>query len=119
MTHVLHLAASPFRLIREGRKTIELRLYDEKRKRIRTGDTLLFVSAENSADTMEATVTGLYVFDSFDALYRALPLEQCGYSAEETASPDDMLAYYSQAQIAQNGVVGIAFMLRETRGEEA
>ncbi len=30
--HMMNLNPSPFKMIKEGHKTIELRLYDEKRK---------------------------------------------------------------------------------------
>lgn len=36
----MKLAPLPMQEIREGRKTIELRLYDEKRKQISVGDTI-------------------------------------------------------------------------------
>lgn len=32
--HIMKLKPSPFEMIRSGKKTIELRLYDEKRKSI-------------------------------------------------------------------------------------
>jgi len=30
--HIMNLTPSPLKMIRDGKKTIELRLYDEKRK---------------------------------------------------------------------------------------
>ena len=38
----MQLHPEPFELIKNGNKTIELRLLDEKRKRIRKGDIILF-----------------------------------------------------------------------------
>ena len=51
----------------------------------------------------------LHVFKDFEELYTVLPLEKCGYSSGEiaTASPDDMLVYYTKEQIEKYGVVGI------------
>ena len=37
-THIMKLNPSPFEMIRSGRKTIELRLYDEKRRSIEKGE---------------------------------------------------------------------------------
>ena len=115
MTHTLNLQPSPFELIECGRKTIELRLYDEKRQMIRVGDTLVFVHTEDPSRTLTATVTALHRFDSFSALYAALPLERCGYLPEELAdaSPEDMNVYYSSERQAQYGVVGIELKLTE------
>ena len=44
MTHSMQLQPSPFKMIRDGTKTIELRLFEEKRKIIRIGDTISFTN---------------------------------------------------------------------------
>lgn len=107
--HEMRLNPAPFRMIKSGEKTVELRLYDEKRRRIAVGDTITFTETD-TGDRLCVTVTALYVFPSFDELYRALPLTECGYTEADvkTASPDDMLAYYSAEQQRKYGVVGIA-----------
>ena len=45
--HIMNLTPAPLKMIREGRKTIELRLYDEKRKQISIGDIITFVNTED------------------------------------------------------------------------
>ena len=112
MTHAMQLQPSPFEMIRSGTKTIELRLFDEKRKKIRTGDTILFTNTE-SKETLEVKVLELMVFDSFETLYSRLPLLECGYTEEDidTASPDDMNAYYPKEIQQKYGVVGIRVAL--------
>ena len=113
MTHTMHLAKGPFELIRSGRKTIELRLYDEKRRTIRVGDVIVFDSREQPGASVSAVVRHLYCFADFRTLYASLPLQKCGYSPEEAvvADPDDMLAYYSSEQVEKYGVVGIEIEL--------
>ena len=64
MTHFMQLQPSPFEMIRNGTKTIELRLYDEKRRKIRIGDTISFTNTE-SKEVLNVTVLELSVFDSF------------------------------------------------------
>lgn len=56
----------------------------------------------------------LYAFDSFDELYRNLPLLECGYTEEnvDVASPSDMERYYSKEEQSRYGVVGIRIVLR-------
>lgn len=44
MKHVMKLHSTPFEMIQSGRKTIELRLHDEKRRLISIGDEIKFVS---------------------------------------------------------------------------
>jgi len=112
MTHNMKLNGAPFAKIRSGSKTIELRLYDEKRQKIREGDSICFRSPDG--ETLFATVKALHIFRNFEELYAALPLEKCGYAQDEipTASPADMLAYYSAEQIGKYGVVGIELAVR-------
>ena len=106
MTHNMKLNDRPFEMIKNGEKTVELRLYDEKRRKIKVGDTICFKS---KTDKLTATVKALHIFRNFEELYAALPLDKCGYTADElaTASPDDMLEYYTKEQIEKYGVVGI------------
>ena len=44
MTHYMTLASLPFEQIMSGAKTIELRLYDEKRQAVFEGDTIIFTN---------------------------------------------------------------------------
>ena len=109
-THEMRLREAPFRAIVSGKKTVEMRLFDEKRQRIRPGDEILF-RLDGGEDSVRAVVVGLHPFPSFDALYAALipalGAEALGYAAGETPDPADMLAYYSEDLIAQYGVIGI------------
>lgn len=111
--HTMNLNPSPFKMIREGNKTIELRLYDEKRKMISVGDVITFTNTTDSNDTLCAKVIDLYIFNSFDELYKNLPLMECGYTKEniDIASPCDMEKYYSKEMQQQYGVVGIKISL--------
>ena len=106
--HEMKLHPSPFEMIKSGAKTIELRLLDEKRQAIQAGDTITFTNTA-SGEQLRATVRRLHRFDSFAQLYEALPLSQCGYTAEElgSAHPSDMEQYYSAEEQKQYGVVGI------------
>ena len=96
MTHIMRLNTSPFEMIASGEKTIELRLNDEKRRKIKIGDEITFVNTENSLKTILVEVIGIYKFKSFKELYANLPLLRCGYTKEDvmTAEPEDMLSYY-------------------------
>lgn len=110
MLYAMHLDDEPFRKICDGSKTIELRLYDERRRPIRVGD---FIRFESSLGVVKTQVTALYIFDDFQQLYSTLDLTKCGYSPDElsTASPDDMQRYYSLQLQRQWGVVGIELKL--------
>ncbi len=112
IVHKMKLHSAPFQKIKSGVKTIELRLNDEKRRKIKLGDTIVFTNTSNG-DKLSATVVKLHRFDSFEELYSALPLLKCGYTDEDidTAQASDMNDYYSTAEQKQYGVVGIEIQL--------
>lgn len=113
MTHYLNLRPRPFSMIAGGKKTIELRLLDEKRRLISVGDTLVFKNTKDENVTLTCIVKELHIFANFEELYQALPLDKCGYLPEEleTASAKDMEDYYSAEKQANYGVVGIELEL--------
>ena len=113
MIHQMNLHAAPFDMIARGIKTIELRLWDEKRRLIKVGDEIEFTHSKDSTRTLRCRVVALHTFPSFAELYANLPLLKCGYTADDiaTASPDDMNLYYSKEQQEKYGVVGIEIEL--------
>ena len=62
--HKKKLQNLPFIAIKEGRKTIELRLYDEKRQQIHSGQLIEFTNIETN-ETLKVKVIDLHIFDSF------------------------------------------------------
>lgn len=112
MTHNMKLNPEPFMMIKEGKKTIELRLCDEKRQKVSVGDTIVFTSTETE-EILRVTVVKLHNFNSFQELYKSLPLSQCGYTEENlsAASPSDMEQNYSIEEQKKYGVLGIELTL--------
>ena len=104
----MRLDPSPFDMIKRGSKTIELRLYDEKRRSLRAGDSIVFICRQ-TGERLTCTVKALHVFENFKKLYSPFDLIKCGYTAEnvKSANADDMLKYYSLAELERFGVVGI------------
>ena len=107
MTYIMQLHQEPFEKVKNGTKTIELRLNDEKRRRIRTGDCITFLNRADSAESLTARVIALYPFSSFEELYRTLPLDRCGYAEGEAAAASDMDLYYTREEQERYGAVGI------------
>lgn len=108
MIHYMNLVPSAFRKIADGSKTIELRLNDEKRQQINVEDTVVF-NCSTTKGILTAQVSGLHKFSDFEELYKALPLEKCGYAVTEldTAHYTDMEQYYTKEQIKKHGALGI------------
>ena len=112
MQHKMRLDPAPFAAIRRGDKTLELRLYDEKRRAIAKGDLILFTERDSGA-TLKTRVVDLFRFCDFAELYAMLPLSKCGYSQSEipTASLKDMERYYPIEEQLKYGVVAIQIEL--------
>ena len=117
--HHMNLHAAPFDMIKCGEKTIELRLYDEKRQQIKAGDTIIFTNT-TTGETLDAAVKKLHRFDSFEELYRSLPLLKCGYTTEDVheAHPSDMEQYYPAEVQKKYGVVGIELSTADSSAHE-
>ncbi len=116
--HHMKLNPTPYEAIRCGNKTIELRLYDEKRQQIKAGDTIVFTNTA-TGETLTATVAKLHLFRNFAELYKTLPLLQCGYTDENIAraQPSDMGQYYSGEEQERYGVVGIQLLIHQGGGD--
>lgn len=110
--HNMKLNASPFEMIKNGKKTIELRLFDEKRQQIKVNDTIVFTDTK-SKEKLTAKVTNLYKFDNFEELYKTLPLLKCGYTPDTICNAhfSDMQEYYSVEEQEKYGVIGIELCL--------
>lgn len=106
--HKMKLNLEPFEMIKSGEKTIELRLYDEKRQQVKEGDQIVFTNTA-TGETLNVIVTKLHRFDTFDELYKSLPLLKCGYTTKnvDKATYIDMEQYYSVEEQKKYGVVGI------------
>ena len=59
MLHEMNLNETSFRNIQEGLKTLELRIYDEKRKKIELGDIIRFHKLPEALEYVDVKVTGL------------------------------------------------------------
>ena len=103
----MRLNDAPFQQIKNGEKSVEVRLYDEKRRKIQVGNRICFTHTENG-EKLLMRVENLHCCDTFQALFERVGLDVCGfhgYSME--AAIEAMRGYYSQEEEQTYGVVGI------------
>ena len=107
MLHKMKLKENPFEEIKNGTKTMEFRLYDEKRQKVKVGDQIEFSKLPDLQEKILVEVTELYREDTFEKLFRKL------YSDEEEIKRKTklMYKYYSSEKEMQYGVVGIKILL--------
>lgn len=106
MIHEMRLNNEPFNKIKEGTKTVELRLLDEKRKALRVGDKIIFTNRANN-EKIDVVITNLFKADSFAPIYEKYSKVAMGYNEEDEAKPEDMEEYYSKEEIKKYGCIAI------------
>ncbi len=109
--HFMKLNPKMFQFIKDGRKTVELRLYDEKRQVVKSGDTIIFRNIADLNETVEVVVQNINWYDSFKTLYSHTDKLSMGYEAHELADYTDMEKYYTPGIQYEYGVVAIEIAL--------
>ncbi len=65
MIHSMKLHTKYFNKIKAGEKKIEVRLFDDKRKKISVGDIIQFQDASDSRRIVNTEVVGLLHYNNF------------------------------------------------------
>lgn len=79
MIHNLNLKEVYFNLVKDKIKTFEVRLFDEKRKLINVGDTIIFTCGDDKNPTLETRVVSLLQFESFEKMASYIPSRLIGF----------------------------------------
>ena len=103
MLHKMKLNESPFERIKNGKKTIEFRLYDEKRQQIKIGDKIEFSKLPDLKEKLLVDVVELYRENTFRNLFRKIYLDE----EEIIRKTESMYQYYSPEKEKEYGVLGI------------
>ncbi len=106
MKHFMNLSSNAYTLIDNEQKTVEMRLYDEKRRLLNINDVIIFKNIKNQNE-LKVKIIDLKVFSSFEELYKNYNKIALGYLENEEANPKDMLEYYLQEDIDKYGVIAI------------
>lgn len=102
----MNLWNDSFEAIKNKSKTIELRLNDEKRSKIKIGDFIGFTNT-TTLEKIKTKVVNIYKYKDFEELYKHHDKISMGYKMEEIADSNDMLMYYKKEDIKKYGVLGI------------
>lgn len=107
MIHKMKLENEPFEQIKNGTKTVEFRLYDEKRRKVKVGDKIEFSKLPDLKEKILVQVLDIYVYDTFEKLFKKI------YKDEEKIKENVKLMYefYSKDKEKEFGVVGIRIKL--------
>ena len=106
----VHLHSDVFDIVKNGKKDIEVRINDEKRRLLKVGDTLVFLRRPNDDEEIRAKVVGLEYYDYFETLVDHYDMERI-YLSEYTKEQyfNEMKRFYTLEEQEKNGVVAILF----------
>ncbi len=106
----MKLQETPFEKIESGQKTVEMRLYDEKRRMLNVGDKIVFSKQGEEDKKIKVKITKINTFKSFKELYKFYTDKKVlGYAEKEKASFKDMEKYYPKEKQKSDGVVALEF----------
>jgi len=111
MEHTMWLDDEPFSKILDGKKTIELRLNDEKRQKIQVGD-IIFFKNRKTKKRICVTCKKLHYAKSFKELFEQTS-DHSVFGLEYQYGLQKMVSimrnYYSESDEITYGIVGIEF----------
>lgn len=110
----VHLHPDVYEIVKQGSKNVEARVNDEKRRKLKVGDTLIFLKRPLEEENCKARVTDLKYFDTFEQMgknydFKRLYLES--YTMDMWLK--ELSRFYSDEEIKKYGVVAIEFELEK------
>lgn len=95
-----------FEMIKSGIKDIELRAYDEKRKKMKAGDKFLLYDAENPNEFIICEILNMHVAPDFESLFKKIDIKRSGFqNLDELISV--ITKFVSHEELQREQVVGI------------
>lgn len=110
-THEMMLKTEPFSQMKCGNKKAELRLFDDKRKKLRVGDEILFTHSENTSETISAKIIGLHYFYHFDAISWDFEKKDLGIPENAESISSYMKKFYSDDAVWEYGALVIRLQI--------
>lgn len=106
----IHLDEDIFEVVRDKKKTVEVRVNDEKRRKLKIGDTITFLKRPDDIEKIDANIENLKYYKDFNELVKDYSIEELyinGYTKEEFVNL--LKRFYSDEEINKYGVVAIRF----------
>lgn len=110
--HEMKLRPKYYDYILNGTKRIEIRLNDEKRQKIKIGDTIKFLKEPELKDSFIVKVVDLYKYNSFKEMFKNFDISILAdkkMTKEELIN--DLEKFYTKEKQDTYGVVGIKIEL--------
>ena len=94
--------------IKSGNKVIEVRLNDEKRRKIKIGDTIRFIQVPDEAEEIRTEVEELTTFPTFKNMYENISAAEMGSKGDSIDQMvEDTYEIYTPEQERTYGTLAI------------
>ena len=106
----IHLDEDIFEVVKKELKNVEVRVNDEKRRKLKIGDKIIFLKRPDDIETIEAVVEDLVYYQNFEELVKNYTMEELylsNYSKEDFINL--LKRFYSDDEVNKYGVVAIKF----------
>lgn len=113
MNYKMKLHPKYFDKVKDGSKTIECRLFDEKRRELKIGDIIEFTNSLTPQETITTKIIGLLNYQSFNDLISDFPAVYFGTDNKQELL-NDLGNFYSHDQEKEFSVIGIRVRLTLT-----
>lgn len=112
MKHEMNLQPKHFNYMKNGTKRIELRLFDEKRQKIKIGDIIEFTNPDG--EKLEVKVVGLLRYGSFEDLFKDFDISILADASMTKRELLDVLnGFYALEKQKELDVVGVRVKIAE------
>ena len=112
MKHEMKLQQKYYDFIKNGTKRIEIRLFDEKRQKIKIGDTIKFLKEDNQDESFEVKVIGLLRYNSFEDMFKDFDISVL---SDKSMTKDELISvlekFYTKEKQEKYGVLGMRIEL--------
>ena len=113
MIHTMRLDQTHYNRIKMGSKSVEIRLYDEKRQNLNIGDGIIFSDIENLKDITKVNIEKIRRFDDFSNLFQNYDSSSLWVNISQEKHINSMYQYYKPEQEKLYWVCAIEFSLEE------
>ena len=108
----MKLQSKYYDFILNGTKRIEIRLFDEKRQKIKVGDTIKFFKEPQLTESFKVEVIELLRYDSFEDMINDFDISTL---ADKSMTKEELVStlesFYPKEKQKKYGVLGIRFKL--------
>ena len=112
MIHEMKLQPEYYNYILNGTKRIEIRLFDEKRQKIKIGDTIKFLKEPELNESFNAKVVDLLRYKSFEDMFKDYDIS---ILADKSMTKEELITvleqFYTKEKQEMYGVLGIKIEL--------